>query len=316
MPAAWQPDAATATTGGFGRWSTPAFTGRVSADGATGFPAEPGRYHLYASLACPWSHQILITRRLLGLESVLGVTLTDPITGEHGWRFPDSSGGRDPLTGARWLSELYLATDPGYSGRAAVPVLWDTGTRQIVSNHPAHITVMLETEFAGFHRRGAPDLYPPDKRADIEALATLIHHTVSTGVYRAGLATDQASYEQAFDGVFTTLDALDERLSMRRFLFGNRLSEADVRLFPTLVRFDAVYYLHFKCNLRRLIDYRNLWGYARDLYQRPGFGDTTDFGEIKRHFYQTQPQVNPSRLVPKGPFVSWLGPHGRDRLQG
>jgi glutathionyl-hydroquinone reductase len=290
------------------------FTGRISADGSTGFPAEPGRYLLYASLACPWSQRALIVRRVLGLERVIGLSLTDPVTTEHGWRFPDAAGGRDPATGARFVAELYRATDPAYAGRFSLPVLWDTRRQQIVSNDPGQITVQLETEFTAFHRRGAPDLYPVPMRRDIDALAMLIFHTVNNGVYKAGMATSQAAYEEAFDGLFTTLDALEERLGRRRFLLGGRITEADVRLFPTLARFDAVYYLHYKCNLHRLADYPYLWGYARDLYQQPGFGDTTDFVQIKRHYYQGQTRINPSGIVPKGPFVSWLEPHGRDRM--
>jgi putative glutathione S-transferase len=176
--------------------------------------------------------------------------------------------------------------------------------------------VQLETEFPGFQRPGAPDLYPPAQRREIDALATLIYVTVNNGVYKAGLATSQAAYEDAFDALFTTLDALEERLARRRFLLGPQLTEADVRLFPTLARFDAVYYLLYKCNLHQLADYRHLWAYARDLYQRPGFGDTTDFVQIKRHYYQTQIWINPAGIVPKGPYVSWLEPHGRDRLRG
>jgi glutathionyl-hydroquinone reductase len=313
MHAAARPSPGTSTTGGFSRVQA-SFTGRITRDGSSGFPAEPGRYQLYASLADPWSHRALIVRRVLGLERVIGLTLTDPIPGERGWRFPDSSGARDPVTGASWLADLYLATDPRYSGRCTVPLLWDIAAQRIVSNEFPQITVMLETEFREYHRPGSPDLYPASLRPEIDALDTLIHHAVSSGVYRAGLATTQAAYEEAFDALFTTLDALEERLGRRRFLLGGQLSEADVRLFPTLARFDAVYYLHFKCNLHRLADYRHLWAYARDLYQRHGFGDTTDFGQIKRHYYQTQESINPSRIVPKGPYVSWLEPHGRDRL--
>jgi putative glutathione S-transferase len=290
------------------------FSGRVSMDGSTGFPAGPARYILYASLACPWSQRALIVRRLLGLERVIGLSLTDPISAEHGWRFPDETGGRDPATGARYVSELYLATDPAYAGRSTLPVLWDTRTQRIVSNDATQITVQMETEFAAFHRPGAPDLYPVAVRRDIDALAMLIFHTVNNGVYKAGLATSQAAYEEAFDALFTTLDALEERLARRRFLLGGQVTEADIRLFPTLARFDAVYYLHYKCNLHRLVEYRHLWGYARDLYQRPGFGDTTDFVQIKRHYYQGETWVNPAGIVPKGPFVSWLEPHGRERM--
>jgi putative glutathione S-transferase len=313
MHATSQPAPGTSTTGGFTR-QQPSFSGRITQDGSSGFPAEPGRYQLYASLADPWSHRTLIVRRLLGLERVIGLTLTDPIPGERGWRFPDSTGARDPATGASWLAELYLATDPGYAGRCTVPLIWDIAAQRIVTNDFPQITLMLETEFAAFHRPGAPDLYPVSLRREIDATGALIHHTVNSGVYKAGLATSQAAYEEAFDALFTTLDALEERLGRRRFLLGSQLSEADVRLFPTLARFDAVYYVHFKCNLHRLADYRHLWAYARDLYQRPGFGDTTDFAQIKRHYYQTQEWINPSRIVPKGPYVSWLEPHGREHL--
>jgi putative glutathione S-transferase len=289
---------------------------RVGRDGSTCVSAEPGRYQLYASLACPWSHRALVVRRLLGLERIIGLTLADPVPSEHGWRFGDQPGGRDPLTGVRYLSELYLATDRAYGGRLSLPLLWDARAQRIVTNDAAQVTITMETDFRAFWRPGAPDLYPPAQRRDIDAIATLIHHTVNNGVYKAGLATTQASYEEAFDAIFTTLDALEERLSRRRFLLGGQLTEADIRLFPTLARFDAVYYLLYKCNLHRLADYRALWAYARDLYQRPGFGDTTDFVAIKRHYYQAQPWVNPSGIIPKGPFVSWLAPHGRDQIRG
>lgn len=291
-------------------------TGRISQDPTALFPAEPGRYQLYASLACPWSHRALIVRRLLGLERVVGLSLTDPVLADRGWRFPAETGGRDPVTGAHYLSELYLATDPGYVGAATLPLIWDNRTQRIVTNDFAQISIQLETEFAAFQRPGAPDLYPVSHRQEIDALSTLIYHTVSNGVYKAGLATTQAAYEEAFDALFTTLEALEERLARRRFLLGPRLTEADVRLFPTLVRFDAVYYLLYKCNLHRLLDYRHLWAYARDLYQRPGFGDTTDFVQIKRHYYQTQCWLNPARIVPKGPYVNWLEPSGRGRMPG
>ena len=309
-----QPTSAT-STGGFLRHQG-TIQGRITGDGSNGYLAEPGRYQLYASLACPWSQRALIVRSLLGLDRVIGLSLTDPISGEHGWRFPDQQGGRDPVTGAQYLAELYRVTDPGYQGKCTLPLVWDTQTRRIITNDVATITVMFETEFTGYHRPGSPDLYPAAIRRDIEAVSALIYHAANIGVYKAGLATTQAAYEEAFDALFATMDALDERLSRRRFLMGGELSEADVRLFPTLARFDAVYYVLFKCNLHRLIDYPHLWAYARDLYQRPGFGETTDFDQIKRHYYQTQSWVNPSRIVPKGPFVSWLEPHGRDRLSG
>jgi len=311
-----QPPLATGLSGGFLRQRQQGMlTGRITRDGSSGLPAQPARYQLYASLACPWSQRALIVRRLLGLEQVIGLSLTDPIADERGWRFPDNhQGGRDPVTGARFLSELYLATDSGHAGRYTVPCLWDTRTHHIVTNDVLQIPLVFETEFTHYHRAGAPDLYPVGLRREIDALATLIYHAVNNGVYKAGTASTQADYEEAFDALFATLDALEERLGRRRFLLGSQLSEADVRLFPSLARFDAVYYVLFKCNLRRLIDYPHLWAYARDLYQRPGFGDTTDFDQIKRHYYQAQDWINPSRIVPKGPFVNWLAPHGRDRL--
>jgi glutathionyl-hydroquinone reductase len=291
------------------------FTGRFSRDGSSGFPVEPGRYQLYASLACPWSQRALIVRRLLGLERVIGLSLTEPVVTDRGWRFADQTGGRDLITGAHYVSELYLATDPGYSGRPTLPLLWDVMRQRIVTNDFAQIAVQMETAFSGFHRPGAPDLYPPAQRREIEALATLIHHTVNNGVYKAGMSTTQAGYEEAFDALFTTLDALEERLARRRFLLGGQLTDADIRLFPTLARFDAVYCVLYKCNLHRLVDYRHLWDYARDLFQRPGFGDTTDFFQIKRHYYQSQVWINPAGIVPKGPYVNWLEPHDRDRMQ-
>jgi glutathionyl-hydroquinone reductase len=291
------------------------FTGRITRDGSSGYPAEPARYQLYASLACPWSQRALIACRLLGLDRVIGLTLTDPVADERGWRFSDQANG-DPLTGARLLSDLYRVTDPGYRGPYSVPLLWDMKTRRVVSNDVAQITIMLETEFRPFHRQGAPDLYPAARRRDIESLATLIFHTVNTGVYKAGLATTQGSYEQAVEALFTTLDALDERLARRRFLLGDSLTEADIRLYPTLVRFDAVYYQMFGCNLRRLSDYPQLWAYTRDLYTHPGFGETTDLGQIKRHYYQSTEWADRHRygLIPIGPEIDWSEPHGRTRM--
>jgi putative glutathione S-transferase len=315
MPATPPSFSAISPAGGYVRQQD-AFTGRITRDGSSGYQAEPGRYVLYASLACPWSQRSLIVRRLLGLEQVIGVTLTDPIRDERGWRFPASQGGRDPVTGARFLSELYQATDPLYVGWCTVPCVWDTRTQRIVTNDIPQVTLTMETEFSDFHRPGAPQLYPPGQRREIDAVSTLIFHAVNNGVYKTGMARTQAAYEEAFDSLFATLEVLEERLARRRFLLGGQLCEADVRLYPTLARFDAVYYVHFKCNLRRLVDYRHLWGYARDLFQRPGFGDTTDFGQIKRHYYQSQDWINPSRIVPKGPFADWLEPHGRERLSG
>ncbi len=292
------------------------FATRITGDGSSGYLAEPGRYQLYASLADPWAHRALIVRRLLGLDRVIGLTLVDPIRDERGWRFPASNGGVDPVTGARFVSDLYMITDPGYRGRFTVPFVWDTRSQRIVDNDFQQITTSFETEFRGYHRPGAPDLYPAQQRTEIDALSTLIYHAVNNGVYKAGLAASQAVYEEAFDALFSTLSALEERLLRRRYLLGTSITEADVRLYPTLARFDAVYYTHYKCNLNRLVDYPGLWGYARDLYQTPGFGDTTDFVQIKRHYYQTQDWINPNRIVPKGPYVNWLSPHDRERMSG
>lgn len=285
------------------------FTERITADGSSGLPAEPGRYRLFVSYACPWAHRTLIVRRLLGLEDAIGVGVVDPIRDERGWRFPD----RDPVTGAVFLSELYLSTDPGFQGRYTVPCVWDTETERLVTNDFPNITTMFETEFTAHHRPGAPDLYPEALRPEIDELNELVYQTVNNGVYKAGFATSQGAYEEAFDALFDTLGRLEERLSTRRYLFGDEITEADVRLYPTLARFDAVYHGHFKCNLRRLADYENLWGYARDLYSIPAFGETTDFDHIKRHYYVTQRNINPSGVVAKGPLVDWTAPHDRGR---
>ncbi len=292
------------------------FTGRITRDGSSGFIAEPSRYQLYASLACPWSQRALIACRLLGLDRVIGLTLASPVTDARGWRLSDDGGG-DPVTGAHFVDELYRNTDPNYPGPFTIPLIWDSRTRRVISNDVAQITVMLETEFRPFHRQGAPDLYPAARRREIESLATLIFHTVNTGVYKAGMATSQEGYEQATEALFTTLDALDERLARRRFLLGDLLTEADVRLYPTLARFDVVYYQMFYCNLRRLTDYHHLWGYTRDLYTHPGFGETTDIGQVKRHYYQSTEwadQRNKWGILPVGPQIDWTEPHGRARM--
>ena len=240
---------------------------------------------------------------------MIGVGVVDPIRDDRGWRFPD----RDPVTGAEFLSELYLATDPGFQGRHTVPSIWDTETGRLVTNDFPNITTMFETEFTAHHAPGAPDLYPEALRPEIDELNDLVYTTVNNGVYKAGFATSQGAYEEAFDALFDTLDRLEERLSSRRYLLGDDITEADVRLYPTLARFDAAYHGHFKCNLRRLVDYGNLWGYARDLYAIPAFGETTNFDHIKRHYYGTHPHINPTGIVPKGPLMDWTAPHDRNR---
>ncbi|HEV2150309.1 MAG TPA: glutathione S-transferase family protein [Longimicrobiaceae bacterium] len=300
-----------------GRFVRQAYTirDRITADGSSGFPAEPGRYHLYVSLACPWAHRAIIVRKLLGLEDVVSMSVVDPIRDERGWAFREGEGhGPDPVCGFRFLSEAYLRTDPGYTGRYTVPCIWDRVTGRLVTNNYPDITLDFETEFRAFHRPGAPDLYPEPLRDRIDEVNALVYEDVNNGVYRAGFATRQEAYEEAVSTLFARLDWLEARLAGERYLVGGQLTEADVRLFTTLVRFDAVYVGHFKCNLRRLVDYPALWGYARDLYQRSGFGETVSFDHIKRHYYVTHDRLNPARIVPVGPLVDWDAPHGRERL--
>ena len=290
------------------------FDGRITADGSSGYRAEPGRYHLYVSLACPWAHRAIVVRELLGLQDVISMSVVDPIRDERGWAFRDGPGhSLDPVSGFQFLSEAYLATDPDYEGRYTVPCLWDRQTNRLVSNQFWNITIDFETQFGAFSNK-SEDLYPESLRAEIDRINEEIYVDVNNGVYQAGFATTQVAYEEAFDALFARLDWLEDLLSTQRYLLGNQLTEADIRLWPTLVRFDAVYVGHFKCNLRRLVDYPNLWAYARDLYQRPAFGKTVNFDHIKRHYYGTHDQLNPSGIVPKGPEMHWEEPHGRERL--
>jgi len=290
------------------------FDGRITADGSSGYPAEPGRYHLYVSLACPWAHRAIVVRELLGLQDVISMSVVDPIRDERGWAFRDGPGySVDPVSAFQFLSEAYLATDPNYEGRYTVPCLWDRQTNRLVSNQFWNITIDFETQFGAFSNK-AEDLYSEALRAEIDRINEEIYVDVNNGVYQTGFATTQAAYEKAFDALFARLDVLEDRLSTQRYLVGNQLTEADIRLWPTLVRFDAVYVGHFKCNLHRLVDYPNLWAYARDLYQRPAFGKTVNFDHIKRHYYGTHDQLNPSGIVPKGPEMHWDEPHRRERL--
>lgn len=287
---------------------------RITADGTSGFPAEPGRYHLYVSYACPWAQRAMIVRRLLQLEDVVSMSVVDPIRDDRGWAFRDGPGHtKDPVEGFSFLSEAYLATDAEYTGRFTVPCIWDRKTRRLVTNNFPDITIDFETQFEEWADPSL-DLYPEALRSEINEIAWLIYTDVNDGVYKAGFATTQTAYEEAFDALFARLDWLEDRLTHRRYLMGDRLTEADIRLYPTLARFDAVYVGHFKCNLRRLVDYPNLWGYARDLYSRPAFRETTNFDHIKRHYYGTHPQLNPSGIVPKGPLIDWDTPHDRARL--
>lgn len=288
---------------------------RITADGSSGFPAEAGRYHLYVSLACPWAHRTVIVRKLLGLESVISLSVVDPIRDERGWAFRDGPGySHDPINGFQFLSEAYKRTDPDYTGRYTVPCLWDRVTGRLVTNNYPDITIDFETQFKAFHKPDAPDLYPEALRPEIDAINAVIYEDVNNGVYKAGFAATQESYAKAVTALFTRLDWIEERLTSQRFLVGNQLTEADIRLFTTLARFDSVYVGHFKCNLRRLVDYPNLWAYARDLYQRPGFGETVNVDHIKRHYYMTHDAINPTRIVPLGPIVDWSTPHDRARF--
>jgi putative glutathione S-transferase len=285
---------------------------RITADGSSGFRAEPGRYHLYVSLACPWAHRAIIVRRLLGLEPVISMSVVDPIRDERGWAFregPDHS--RDPVCDFHFLSEAYLRTNPAFKGRYTVPCIWDRVRGRLVTNNYPDITIDFETEFTAYHQPDAPDLYPEALRAAIDDINAVVYEDVNNGVYKAGFAASQQAYEAAVVPLFKRLDWLDERLAGQRYLAGDRVTEADIRLFTTLVRFDAVYFGHFKCNLRRIVDYPNLWGYARDVFQQPGFGETVNFDHIKRHYYMTHEQLNPTRIVPMGPIVDWHAPHGR-----
>ena len=243
------------------------FRDRITADGSSGFRAEALRYHLYVSLACPWAHRTIIVRRLLGLEDTISMSVVDPIRDERGWAFREGRGhGVDPMCGFAYLSEPYLRSDPTFTGRVTVPCIWDRETERVVTNNYPDITIDFETQFSAFHRAGAPDLYPLAHRAEIDEVNQLVYEDVNNGVYRAGFAASQTKYEEAVTALFARLDWLESRLATRRFLVGSQLTEADIRLFTTLVRFDAVYVGHFKCNIRRLVDYPNLWGYARDLF--------------------------------------------------
>ncbi|MDQ4008422.1 MAG: glutathione S-transferase C-terminal domain-containing protein [Actinomycetota bacterium] len=291
------------------------FTDRITADGGSGWPVEPGRYRLVWCPACPWSHRARIVLGLLGLDDVVSVGAVDPIRDERGWRFSLDPGGRDPVLGIEYLSDAYLATDASYSGRVTVPAVVDVPTGTVVSNDYPQITLDLSTQWRRHHRPDAHDLYPEDLRAEIDAVNEVVFSDVNDGVYRCGFATSQAAYERAYDALFARLDLLEERLSDRRYLVGDRLTEADVRLFTTLVRFDAVYHGHFKANRNKLTEMPVLWAYARDLFQTPGFGDTVDFDQIKRHYYRTHDRINPTGVVPAGPdLAGWQEPHGRASL--
>lgn len=294
----------------FRNWITP--DGAAGSSGSGGFKAEAGRYHLYVSLACPWAHRTVIFRKLKGLEDLIGLTVVHPHMLENGWEFDKDSGG-DPIGGHDFLHQLYTSVAPDYSGRVTVPVLWDKKTNTIVSNESSEIIRMFNSAFD--HLTGNTlDFYPKALRSGIDALNDFVYPRINNGVYRAGFATTQAAYEEAFDSLFAALDEIETRLSASRFLIGDTQTEADWRLFTTLIRFDAVYHGHFKTNLKRIEDYPNISNYVRDLYQTPGVAGTVDFRHIKEHYYVSQRTINPTQVVPNGPVLNYNRPHDRARL--
>jgi len=284
------------------------FRNWVTADGSSGFPAEAGRYHLYVSLACPWAHRTLIFRKLKGLEDTISVSIVDPYMGPQGWSFSDYPGCiPDTVNGLDHLHQLYSLVQADYTGRVTVPVLYDKHRRTIVNNESAEIIRMFND---AFHDNG-PNFFPKDLEDEMEAVNAEIYYGVNDGVYKVGFATRQTAYEEAFDVLFATLDKLERRLSRKRYLLGDRITAADWRLFTTLVRFDAVYYGHFKCNLQRLVDYTNLWDYLRELYQIAGVVDTVNMDHIKIHYYRSHTTINPTGIVPKGPLLDFSLAHNR-----
>ncbi|MEW2414705.1 glutathione S-transferase C-terminal domain-containing protein [Streptomyces sp. NPDC046866] len=290
---------------------------RITADGRDGFPVEPGRYRLVVSRACPWASRAVVVRRLLGLEEALPMAIAGPVHDERSWTFDLDPGGRDPVLGIERLQEAYLARDPGYDRGITVPAIVDVPTGKVVTNDFVQITLDMSQEWSAHHRAGAPDLYPARLRPEIDAVNDVVYRDVNNGVYRAGFAGSQEAYTAAYERLFARLDRLSARLAHARYLVGDTITEADVRLFTTLVRFDAVYHGHFKCNRHKLAEMPVLWAYARDLFQTPGFGDTVDFDHIKRHYHLVHEDINPTGIVPAGPELSgWLAPHGRAALGG
>ena len=292
-------------------------TTRITADGRDGYPVEQGRYRLIVSRACPWANRSIIVRRLLGLEDALSMGIAGPTHDARSWTFDLDPAGRDPILGIERLEEAYFARFPGYPRGITVPTLVDISTGQVVTNDFSQMTLDFSTEWRAHHRAGAPELYPEALRDEIDEVDQLIYSEVNNGVYRCGFAGSQRAYDLAYHRLFARLDWLSERLGHRRYLVGDTITEADVRLFTTLVRFDPVYHGHFKCNRSKLSEMPVLWSYARDLFQTPGFGDTVDFDHIKRHYYQVHRDINPTGIVPLGPELSgWLEPHRRDELGG
>ncbi|MBL8925129.1 MAG: glutathione S-transferase C-terminal domain-containing protein [Pseudonocardia sp.] len=294
-----------------------ALMARITADGSSPWPVEAGRYRLVVARGCPWANRSMIVRRLLGLENAISMGVAGPLHDERSWRFHNDPGNRDPVLHIEWLREAYEKAQPGYDDGVTVPTMVEVATGEAVTNNFQQLTLDFSTQWTAFHRPGAPDLYPQALRAEIDEINEAVYHDVNNGVYKCGFAKGQGAYERAYDTLFARLDALSERLATRRYLVGDTITEADVRLWVTLVRFDPVYHGHFKCNRQKLTELPVLWAYARDLFQTPGFGDTIDFDQIKQHYYGVHTEINPTGIVPKGPDVSnWLTPHGREELGG
>ena len=294
-----------------------ALTDRITADGSSPWPVEAGRYRLVVARACPWANRSVIVRRLLGLEKVISLGIAGPLHDERSWRFHLDPQNRDPVLGIEYLRDAYEKAQPGYDEGVTVPTMVEVATGKAVTNNFQQLTLDFSTQWRAFHRPGAPDLYPEAHRAEIDEIIDVVYRDVNNGVYRCGFAKGQEAYERAYDTLFARLDALSERLSTQRYLVGDTITEADVRLWVTLARFDAAYHGHFKCNRHKLTELPVLWAYARDLFQTPGFGDTIDFEQIKQHYYGVHAEINPTGVVPKGPDVSgWLTPHGREQLGG
>jgi putative glutathione S-transferase len=300
-------------SGKFNRMPTN-FRDWITADGSSGFKAEAGRYHLYISLACPWAHRTLMMRKLKGLEEAIGLSIVDPVLSDQGWMFSNAPGAiPDSVNGTQYLQEIYVKAKANYTGRVTVPVLWDKQTQTIVNNESREIIRMFDMEFGPIAQPNI-DLYPKELREKVDQTIDAIYMPVNNGVYRSGFATSQAAYEEAVTELFQNLDRWEDVLAQQRYLCGNQLTEADICMFTTLLRFDSVYHGHFKCNLKRIMDYPNLWNYLKDLYQHPGIKETCNLDHIKRHYYMSQTQINPNRIVPKGPLINFEEPHDRDRF--
>jgi len=303
-------------TGEFKR-DTTYLNGHITTDGRDGWPVEPSRYRLVVARGCPWANRSMIVRRLLGLEDALSMGICGPTHDWRSWTFDLDPGEKDPVLGIHWLREAYEKAVPGYERGVTVPAIVDIPSGGVVTADFRRIPLGLESEWAAYHRPGAPDLYPGALRDEIEEVSHLVYRDVNNGVYQCGFATTQEAYDHAYDALFARLDWLEDRLSTRRYMVGDTITEADVRLWPTLARFDAVYHGHFKCNRNKLTEMPALWAYARDLFQTPGFGDTIDFVQTKQHYYLVHKNLNPSGIVPDGPDLSgWLTRHHREELGG